>query len=124
MDAAQFSRMKSAFERNGGTIFQNSEVDGYLSWRGVEAVTDNSKQILFSSNPSRSAVFEEFIHTSQHRRGLFNDYVGRYGNYEAERLLEIQAAEKLIGNRAAYGISNAETRQTIARLRALRQGGQ
>jgi hypothetical protein len=117
--------MKAAFERNGGKILQGPEVDAYLKWRGVEAVTDNAGQILHSSNPSRSAVFEEFIHTSQHRRGVVNDLITRHGNMEAERLLEVQAAERLISNRRAWGIPNNETRQTIERLRALReQGGQ
>lgn len=71
-----------------------------------------------------SAVFEEFIHTAQHRTGMVDDLIARYGNAEAERLLEIQAAEKLITNRQAYGISNDATRATIERLRTLRAGGQ
>jgi hypothetical protein len=124
IDPVQFARMKAAFERGGGKVLQGEEVDTYLRWRQVEGLTDNAKQILLPSAPSRSAVFEEFLHTAQHRTGMVDDLITRYGNAEAERLLEIQAAEKLITNRQAYGISNDATRATIERLRALRAGGQ
>ena len=115
---ADLARMQSAFERNGGKILQN--VDGYLRFRNAEGVTDNAKQFLLRSDASRSAVFEEFIHTAQHRTGRFNEAVGKYGNIRGEAFLEIEAAEKLIRNRKAWQLPNSETRQTIERLRNYR----
>ena len=85
INPADLARMQSAFERNGGKILRNAEVDGYLRFRGAEGVTDNAKQILLRSDASRSAVFEEFIHTAQHRTGRFNDAVSRFSGGEPPR---------------------------------------
>jgi hypothetical protein len=120
IEPALFMRMKAAFERHGGRILQSAEIDRYLQSRGAEGITDNAKQILLPTRPSCAAVFEEFIHTAQHRTGRFNRLVEQVGNVEAERLLEMEAATKLIRNRKAWGVSNAATRVTIARLRRLR----
>jgi len=62
----------------------------------MKSATDNAKQILLRTDASRSAVFEEFIHTAQHRTGRFNEIVSKYGNKRGEAFLEIEAAEKLI----------------------------
>ena len=122
IDPAYLSRMKAAFERNGGVIDQSADAQAYFKMRGhAEGLTFNEKTILLPENPTRSAVFEEFIHTSQHRRGLVNDYAQKYGNSGAELRLEIEAAEKLINNRKAWQIPNDETRQTIQRLRNMLQ---
>ncbi|MDH3598499.1 MAG: hypothetical protein OEU26_02535 [Candidatus Tectomicrobia bacterium] len=119
-----FARMKAAFERHGGRIIQSAEIDRYLQVRGAEGITDNAKQILLPTRPSGAAVFEEFIHTAQHRTGRFTRLVEQVGNVEAERLLEMEAAAKLIRNRKAWGVANAATRATIAPLRRLSsQGG-
>jgi hypothetical protein len=67
-----------------------------------------------------SAVFEEFIHTAQHRTGRFNQAISEFGTAEAVNMMEIEAAQKLIRNRNAWGIPNNETRQVIDRLRVLR----
>ena len=82
IDAAALARMKAAFERSGGTILQGADIDEYLLWRArqmgasnVGGITDNAKQVLLPTNPSRSAVFEEFIHTAQHRTGKVNRLV-------------------------------------------------
>ena len=66
-------------------------------------------------------MFEEFIHTAQHRTGRFNEVISKYGNKRGEALLEIEAAEKLIRNRRAWQIPNSETRATIERLRYYRR---
>jgi hypothetical protein len=86
--------MRAAFERNGGVILQGADIDAYLLMRArqmgasnVGGLTDNARQILPPTNPTRTAVFEEFIHTAQHRTGRVNDLIGRFGNAEAERLL-------------------------------------
>ncbi|WP_089936458.1 hypothetical protein [Candidatus Entotheonella palauensis] len=124
MDPVRFARMKAAFERHGGRILQSSEIDRYLQLRRVEGITDNAKQILLPLSPSCAAVFEEFIHTAQHRMGRFNRLVEQVGNVEAARQLEMEAAAKLIRNRKAWGLSNGATRATIARLRRLRRQGE
>ena len=124
--------MKAAFERSGGTILQGADIDEYLLWRArqmgasnVGGLTDNAKQVLLPTNPSRSAVFEEFIHTAQNRTGKVNRLIEQFGNAEAERLLEIEAAEKLIRNRGPWGLPNDEVRAAIDHLRRLRgQAGQ
>ena len=113
--------MRAAFERNGGKVLQSAEVDRYLQFRGAEGVTDNAYQILLRCDASRSAVFEEFIHTAQYRRGRVNEAIERYGNVRGQAFLEIEAAEKLIRNRLAYRIPNNETKETIQRLRAYRK---
>ncbi len=108
-----FNRMKRAFERNGGQIDQSDEMQRYLLTRQAEGVTFNSKLIGLIREPTRSAVFEEFIHTSQHRQGK---------NSSADILQnEIDTAEKLIRCRKAYRIPYEETRLTIRRLRQLRR---
>lgn len=123
VDEALLARIKAAFERQGGKILQNADVDRYLAMRGAEAVTDNAKQFLLTSRPTTSAVFEELIHTAQHRTGRFNALVDRLGHREAERVLEIEAAEKLIRNAKAWGIPEEETRQTAERLAKLKAEG-
>jgi hypothetical protein len=98
-------------------------VDRYLELRGAEAVTDHAKQVLFTARPSTSAVFEELIHTAQHRTGRWDALVDQVGNAEATRIMEIEAAEKLIRNAKAWGIPEEETRQTAARIAGLKSAG-
>ncbi|HWA28927.1 MAG TPA: hypothetical protein VG734_24965 [Lacunisphaera sp.] len=116
MDAALFARIKAAFERNGGKILQGSEVDGYLTYRGAEGLTDNAVQVLLRSAPGRSAVFEELIHTAQHRTGRYAAWVEKYGNAGAEVMAEIEAGRKLIRFQGALGLPSAEAAATAARL--------
>lgn len=108
--------MKTAFEKQGGVIDQSDEAIRYLDYRGAEAVTWNEKTIQLRQNPTTSAVFEEFIHTAQYRAGKIPDQTPR-----TVLTVEIEAAEKLINYRKAYGIPNVETRATIERLRRMRQ---
>ncbi|GAB1529580.1 hypothetical protein YSY22_10020 [Brevibacillus formosus] len=116
MDPVKFDRMKKAFEKQGGIIDQSEEAIRYLDYRGAEAVTWNEKTIQLRQNPTTSAVFEEFIHTAQYRAGKIPDQTPR-----TVLTVEIEAAEKLIKYRKGYGIPNIETRDTIKRLRDLRQ---
>lgn len=119
----RLGRMKSAFERQGGVIDQGQDATGYLRVRGAEGLTFDAKTILLPEQPTTSAVFEEFIHTAQHRTGRFGEAIEQFGNAEAIRLMEMEAAEKLIRNRRPWGIPPQEVRQTIARLRGLRAEG-
>lgn len=100
----------------GGVIDQSIEAQRYLDYRGAEACTWNEKTIQLRTNPTTSDVFEEFIHTAQYRAGKIPDQ-----SVETVLKVEIEAAEKLIKNRRAYGIPNIETRQTIERLKKLRK---
>ena len=68
----------------------------------VGGVTRNAKEIDLPTNATRTAVFEEFIHTSQFRTGRFDRAIERFGMNEAERLMEIEAAEKLIQHQRAW----------------------
>jgi len=113
--------MKEAFSRHGGIVDQSVEAQAYLKLRGAEGITFDAKTILLPEHPTTSAVFEEFIHSAQHRTGLVNTWIEQVGNAEAELRLEIRTAEKLIRNRRAYQIPTHETRQTIQRLRRMRE---
>ena len=121
MEPAKLNKIKKAFARQGGIIDQSADAQAYLRLRGAEGVTFDSKTILLPENTTISAVFEEFIHTAQHRTGRVNQLIEAFGNVKAELILEIEAAEKLIRHRKAYHIPPIETRQTIQRLKLLRQ---
>ncbi len=123
--------MKAAFEKNGGVMLQNADVDAYLLYRAkqmgasnVGGIADNAKQILLPTNPTHTAVFEEFIHTAQYRTGRTAKLIEQFGNAEAERRLEIEAAEKLIQNQRAWKLPQDEIDAVVKRLEQLRsQGG-
>ncbi len=90
----------------------------------IGGVTHNAKEVLLPTNATRTAVFEEFIHTAQFRTGKFNQLIEQFGNAEAERLLEIEAAERLIQNQKAWGLPQNEIDAVVKRLAQLRnQGG-
>lgn len=116
MDPDRFARMKAAFERQGGVIRQDDEARRLLDHFGANAITYNESTMVMKPDPTATEVFEEFIHVGQHRHGRVAPNLGNVVE------LEIEATQKLIRNRKAYGIPNAETRQTIRRLRALRGG--
>lgn len=120
IDPARFARMKQAFERSGGVIDQSADAQAYLRLRQAEGLTFDAKTVLLPERPTTTAVFEKFIHTAQHRTGRFSQAVDQFGTCEAIRRMEIEAAERLIRNRKPWGIPNAQTRQTIDRLRQLR----
>jgi hypothetical protein len=122
IDPERFARMKAAFERQGGTIWQDAEAQRYLAQRGAEAVTLDEKFIAHRLQPTASAVFEEFIHTAQFRSGRFNKLSELHGPAKARDLLEIEAAEKLIANSRVWGIPEQETLETMRRLERLRAG--
>jgi hypothetical protein len=111
-DAALLARVRAGFARSGGVIDQSAGAQAYLRLRGAEGLTLNATTVLLGRNPSRSAIFEEMIHVGQFRHGRITS-----GSVLKN---EIEAAERLIQNRRAWGIPNAETRATIERLRSLR----
>ena len=91
------------------------EVDKHLREQNAEAVTINENIILLSSNPGRSAVYEELIHAEQYRQGK-ND-----GTYEKRLLCEIEAQKILIKKKEEYGITDKEDKQTKLALKAYKQ---
>lgn len=112
MDAELFSRIKQAFERQGGVIDQSLEAQRYLQSRNAEAATFNAKTIVLKVQPSGAEVFEELIHTAQYRSGRAT------GDNIVE--METEASEKLIRHRRVYRINNDEARAIINRMRQLR----
>ncbi|MBI1925668.1 hypothetical protein HYR99_15615 [Candidatus Poribacteria bacterium] len=115
MDRQQFQRIKTAFERHGGSIIQDESAQEYLDFAGAEAATLDSQTILLRPQPTASQVFEELIHTSQMKRGKIT-------SQKATRInAEIEAAEKLLRNQRAYQLSAIEIQQTAKRLENLKR---
>lgn len=124
MDSARRDRMIDGLKRAGADVVYGDEAEDYLNWAGanrgqyIEAATLGN-QMFFRTNPSASAVYEEAIHFAQAKRGP----LGSGNMYE----LELEAAEKLIRNRKAYGITDAEHAQNIKNrdyYKALLKGGE
>ncbi len=88
----------------------------------IGGVTYNAKEIILPTNATRTAVFEEFIHTAQFKSGRVNELIVKYGNAEAERLLEIEAAKKLIQNQSAWALPQSEIDAVRQRLIQLEKG--
>ncbi len=112
MPKKQFRRIEKSFKRRGGSILYNDEVNKYLESKKAEAITYNESVILIKTNPGRASVFEELIHVSQYKSGK-ND-----GSYLSRLKCEIEAQEKLIINRKAYKLTDAEIKQTQSALSA------
>lgn len=113
MDVAKFLRIKTAFERNGGSIESSAELDKYLALRGADAITLHEKLIILRLNPppTTSEIFEELIHTAQCR-------CGDISTGDTLRL-EIEAKEKLLKYQKQYGIPDIEHEQTRRQLEDL-----
>ena len=119
MDEVKYNKIKTAFEKNGGEMNSSPELDKYLDFRDADAVTLNSKLIVFryGSPPTASELFEELIHTAQFKNGRISSAL------TAEN--EIEAKEKLIKYQKQYGIPDQENQQTKMQLEELykeRQG--
>jgi hypothetical protein len=74
-------------------------------------------------NLGRPPVFEEFIHTTQFRNGKVNKLIEQFGNAEAERLLKIEPAEKLIQNQRTWKLPQNEGNEVTKRLEHHRKQG-
>lgn len=106
MPKKQFHRIVKGFKKQGGEIRTDEEAQRYLDLKGAEGVTINSKLIFLRKNPSRSAVFEELIHTTQFKNGEINEIprdviVG-----------EINAKEKLLRYAEQYNLTQKEIDNT------------
>jgi hypothetical protein len=116
MDADQFARIQVAFSRQGRTIDNSEDALRYLETRGADGVTFNADTILVRPDASPSTVFEEMIHATQHKCGRFDQWVKQYGNAGAIARAEYEAANRLVRNQKAYGISDAEHAVNKARV--------
>ena len=106
MPKKQLHRIVKNFKKIGGTIQMNDATDKYLTSKNAEAITYDDHTILLKQNPGRAAVFEELIHATQYRTGE-ND-----GSYLSRLKCEISAQKKLLENREAYRLTEAEIKQT------------
>ncbi|SFN24798.1 RHS repeat-associated core domain-containing protein [Nitrosospira briensis] len=117
MPEGQFKRIQEAFKRQGKVIDNSEDALRYLETRGAEGVTFNAETILVRPGASPSTVFEELIHATQHRTGRFAEWTRKYGNAGAEAMAEYEAAKRLVKNRSAYGISDAENAINVSRVK-------
>lgn len=106
MPKSQLQRIAKAFKRNGGKIDQTDEAEAFLAFRKAQGITLNSKTILLSKAPTRATVFEELIHTAQWRDGKCT------GSALSIASCEVEAKKKLLQYAKAYGLSDAEIRET------------
>lgn len=106
MPKSQLQRIAKAFKRNGGKIDQTDEAEAFLAFRKAQGITLNSKTILLSKAPTRATVFEELIHSAQWRDGKCT------GSALSIVICEIEAKKKLLQYAKAYGLSDAEIRET------------
>ena len=103
IDPKVIQRVNASLEKQGGIIVQSEEIDRYLVANGREASTFTDGMIWMHTEVSASGFFEELIHYGQIINGR-----AEYGNDENELLMEIEAKERLIKNRRAYGITDFE----------------
>lgn len=65
------------FERIGGKVLMEDEIDAYLDSKNAEACTLNGYTILLKKKPGRAAVYEELFHAEQlclkHRKNLLTN---------------------------------------------------
>ena len=98
-----FRRVKEALAQKGVHVHQSDETDKWLVSKGAEAVTFSDGTIVMHTKVSASGFFEELIHYGQIRNGRVVA-----GDIENNILMEIEAKERLIRYRKAYGITNYE----------------
>lgn len=106
MPKSQLQRIAKAFKRNGGKIDQTDEAEAFLAFRKAQGITLNSKTVLLSKAPTRATVFEELIHSAQWRDGKCT------GSALSIASCEVEAKKKLLQYAKAYGLSDAEIRET------------
>ncbi len=106
MPKEQFRTIVKAFEKNGGAIITDKNAQKILKAQNAEGITLDEKTILLVKNPSRSAVFEELIHSTQFRLGK-ND-----GSMEKILQCELEAKEKLIRFCKEYELTQEEIEVT------------
>ncbi|MEE2866934.1 MAG: hemagglutinin repeat-containing protein, partial [Pseudomonadota bacterium] len=116
MNPQQFAKIQEAFARQGKVFDSSEDALRYLETRGADGVTFNAETILVRPDASPSTIFEELIHSGQHRTGRYDQWVSQYGNAGATARAEYEAATRLVNNQRAYGISDAEHAVNQARV--------
>lgn len=104
-------RLIADFERIGGKVLMNDNVNAYLSVKKAEACTLNGYTILLNSHPGRAAVYEELFHAQQFREGK-ND-----GSHISVLLNEIEAQQYLLDNKDLFELTTKEVIQTEKALK-------
>jgi len=112
---AEVDAVTAEFRAADGVVDQSMDAQRYLQSRGAGGLTLNQNTILLPASPTKTAVFEELVHTDQFRSGVTIE-AGRGGvlRFEAE------AAEMLIRNRHTWRLPAGEVRQVIENLRNIR----
>jgi hypothetical protein len=108
MDTNRFNIMKKGLEKNGIAVIQDSDGDDYLKGMGAEAITlSDGSAVIFQSGrvPSASAAFEEIIHTTQIRTNGMVDLTIESQSAIEYCKREIEANEKLLKYKKAYGLT-------------------
>ena len=115
MPEDQFQRIVEGFKRQGGEIRTDEEAQRYLDFREADGVTIDEKLVFLRKNPSRSAVFEELIHTSQFRNGDIVDIPRDVIK------CEIEAKTKLIKYAKWYNLTETEIENTKRSLQKYKE---
>ena len=103
VDKVILNRVKKALEKKGVSLHQSEKTDEWLISKGAEAVTFSDGTIVMHTNVSASGFFEELTHYGQIINGR-----AIAGDIENNILMEIEAKERLIKHRKAYGITDYE----------------
>lgn len=106
MPREQFERIQKAAQRRGIMIISDENSERYVLSRGAEAITLNAETVCLMRNPSRVAVFEELIHTTQYRQGKID------GTPLSICKAEIVAKEKILRYAKAYRLTDIEITNT------------
>lgn len=116
IEPERFARIRERFAARGRTIDVSDDAQRFLAMREAEAVTFNADLIMMKPEPSKSALFEELIHATQHREGRVDRWTEAHGPAAAVLLAEYRAASRLVENHEAYGISPAEHARNLVRV--------
>ena len=119
-------RVRANLENKGISLVQSEEINGFLLSRGSEGVTFYGEPVIcLHTNASASGFFEELIHLGQILDGRVKE-----NDDENRLLLEIEAKQRLLMNRRAYGITDFEVEVitkslngTLAELDNFRKAG-
>jgi len=111
MPKKQLHKIVKKLKSKGIEVIISDESDRYLRGQGNEGSTLNESIILLVKNPSRSAVYEEIIHTEQYRQGKID------GSRESRIICEIEAKKILIQRKEEWNITNKEDEQTKKALK-------
>ena len=111
MDEKRFNTMKKNLEKHGVSVIQDADGDAYLKGMSAEAITlSDGSAVIFQSGriPSASAMFEETIHVSQIRKKGMIKEAGNTEGIVEYLSREIEANEKLLQNKKAYGLTQKD----------------